>query len=300
MNETKKVPLWRDLVALGKPGITLMCLIEAAGGMALASINGKAVATFDYTIGLIALIGTVLSVVCANTLNMVIEREGDRDMVRTKDRPLPSGRMKAVVALSFGIAAGVGSLVLLFGWVNAITGWIAVFAIVSYAGIYTPMKRKSWWSLIVGAFPGAVPPLMGWTAATGEMGAPGVVLFLILFIWQLPHFIAISFYRRHDYVAAGIFVLPEVRGDDHAKMQSLVYALLLFPVSLLLVPLGVAGFVYFTVASALGAWFFIFSVQGFEPQAGNKWARSFFLASLVYLPALTAALVIDVAMRRWL
>jgi protoheme IX farnesyltransferase len=227
---------------------------------------------------------------------MVLERDGDRYMRRTKDRPLPSGRMTVRTALVFGAATGLLSTWVLAVHVNLLTAALGLFALFSYVLVYTPLKRRTSTSVTVGAVPGAVPPLMGWTAATASFGAPGVALFAILFVWQLPHFIAISLYRARDYEAAGIKTVPGVRGNETARVHSLLWSLVLVPTSLTLVALGVAGTLYLAVAGALRAWFFILSVRGFEPDSGNRWARRFFLASLVYLPVLTAALVIDVVL----
>ncbi len=283
-----------DFVELCKPGILGMCVFTAVGGMGVATTMGAVPTPFPWATALWGLLGTTLSVSGANTLNQYIEREGDKLMNRTKDRPLPTGRMNPTVALVFGIVLAVLSEVILFAYVNPLTAWLSAFALVSYVLIYTPMKRRSTQALIVGAVPGAMPPLLGWTIVTNEIGVAGVVLFLILLIWQLPHFLAISIYRRIDYEAAGIKVVPNVRGVESAKNQSLVYSLLLFTVSMILVPLGVAGFTYFVAIAVLGAWFFVLSMRGFEPGADNKWARQFFFASLVYLPVLTVALVIDI------
>ena len=296
MNEPARPPsVLSDFVALSKPGITVMCLIMAAGGFGLAfAHNGTpfdGAAAFRFVA---MLVGTALSVASANTLNMVIEREGDRHMRRTRDRPLPSGRMTVRTAIVFGVVTGLLSTWILTAFVNPLTAALGLFALFSYVLVYTPLKRRTPTSLTVGVVFGAVPPLMGWTAATGSFGAPGIALFAILFVWQLPHFIAISLYRARDYEAAGIKTVPGVRGGDAARLHSLLWSLVLVPTSLALVVLGVAGTLYLAVAGALGAWFFVLSLRGFEPDSGNKWARQFFLASLVYLPALTVALVIDV------
>lgn len=285
----------RDLVALGKPGITTMCLVTAAGaaGLAMAS-DHIATPGFDRITLLWTLLGTTLTVASANSLNMVIEREGDRHMNRTRTRPLPAGRMSPVTAMAFAAITGAAGIAALALYVNTLTAVLGAIAHLSYVAVYTPLKRRTPQALGIGAIPGAMPPLMGWTAATGSIGPAGIVLFLILLIWQLPHFLAIAIYRGRDYTRAGIKTVPEVRGVEVAKLQALLYTLVLLPVSLLLVPLGVADVIYFLVASILGAWFFILSVRGFEPGAGNRWARRLFFASLIYLPVLTVGLLIDV------
>jgi len=227
---------------------------------------------------------------------MYIERDVDRLMARTANRPLPTRRMAPRVALWFGLVLGMLSLTVLFFAVNTVTTVIAGVAIVLYVLVYTPMKRTSPLALIVGAVPGAAPPLMGWTAYTGTIDLPGLVLFGILLVWQLPHFLAIAIYRKEDYQRAGVKAVPIIRGDRVAKAQALAWTTALVPISLLLVPLDVAGWFYGAVASILGVWFFIWSLRGLSKDAGVPWARKFFFASLVYLPVLVLGLVIDVAL----
>ena len=279
----------RDLVALTKPRITLMVILTTGGGIWLApeSMSWSAI--------VLTLLATAMVVGSANTLNCWVERESDGRMARTKNRPLPAGRLDARLALGLGLALGALSVPILTLVANPLTGLLAAIALVTYVMIYTPMKQKSPAALIVGAVPGALPPLMGWTAATGELAAPGVVLFGILFLWQMPHFLAISIFRRQEYERAGIKVLPAARGTPAAKRHAVIWAGALVPVSLLLVPLGIAGGLYLAVAGALGAGFFVWSLAGLRAEAGNRWARQLFLASLVYLPLLFAALAVDVA-----
>lgn len=283
--------LARDLVALTKPRITLMVLITAAGGLWLApgAMAPLAIAA--------TLIGTALVVSSANALNCWMERDVDRHMARTKQRPLPAGRIEPRTALVFGLVLGAISVPLLTLAVNPVTGLLAAIALVSYVWVYTPMKQVSPAALLVGSIPGAMPPLMGWTAATGSLEAPGIVLFGILFLWQLPHFLAIAMFRQNEYTKAGIKVMPAVRGVARTKLHAAMYAGALVPVSLLLVPLGIAGTPYLVVAGIGGALFAALCVSGLRAEAGNRWARAVFLASLAYLPLLFAALAIDVAAR---
>lgn len=281
--------LVRDLVALTKPRITLMVVLTTAGGLALAPVDVTG------TTMLLTLLATAMVVGSANTLNCWLERDVDKHMARTKRRPLPAGRLDPKWALGLGLALGAISVPVLSVVANPLTGLLGAIALVSYVWVYTPMKQRSPAALVVGAIPGAMPPLMGWTAATGELGAPGIVLFGILFLWQMPHFIAISLFRQNEYTKAGIKVMPAVRGDAAAKRHAVIYAGALVPVSLMLVPLGIAGNGYLAAAAVLGAGFFVWSLMGLRREAGNRWARQLFLASLVYLPLLFAALAIDVA-----
>lgn len=277
----------RDVITLSKPGITIFNVLAAAGGWALAPD------TPGWGVFIAMLIGTCLSVAAANSLNMWMEREGDKDMERTKGRPLPAGRMTPATVLVIGITGAIGSAIWLAVFVNALAATIASVALILYAFVYTPMKRRHPQALGIGAIPGAAPPLVGWVAATNSIDAGGLILFAILFVWQLPHFLAIAIYRKSDYAAAGIKTVAVIRGDKTAKVQSLIYTALLLPVSLLLLPMDLAGWIYGLSASVLGVIFLVWSLRGFKPGAGVLWAKKFFFYSLVYLPALIAGLVLD-------
>jgi len=277
-----------DLVALTKPSITRMCLMMAGGGMALAP------GSVDWVTGISTFVGVGLAVGGANAFNMWWERNTDGLMSRTKRRPLPTGRLSAAAAFKFAAALSLASLVVLALGTNVLTAVLAGLAIFSYVAVYTPLKYKTPSALIIGAIPGAAPPLLGWTAITGSIDPPAIVLFAILLVWQLPHFIAIAIYRKQEYAQAGIKVVPLVRGDAIAKIQAVAWVLVLVPLTLLLAPVGGAGLFYFVSAALLGAAFLGWSFTGLDNDAGARWARNYFLASLVYLPALTLALVADV------
>ncbi|MET0592979.1 MAG: heme o synthase [Polyangiaceae bacterium] len=275
-----------DLIALAKPRITLLVLITTAGGYWLAPVKqGPLVAA-------LTIIGTILIVAGANALNMYIERDTDGRMERTKDRPLPSGRMAPRVALWFGVILSVAAIPILALGANPTTALLAVLANLSYVLAYTPMKRRSHWALWVGAVPGAMPPLLGWTAATGTIGMGGLVLFGILFLWQIPHFLAISIFRREEYARAGLIVATHVHGLRTVKHSIARYTFALLVVSLLLVPVGVEGFAYMALAGLLGAVFFGWSCWGLREQAGARWARSLFGISILYLVLLFCALTV--------
>lgn len=277
----------RDFVSLTKPRVTLLVLITTAGGMFLAPASPSVPLMLVMLAAMAAIVGS------ANALNCWLERDVDRFMKRTARRPLPSGRITARSALWFGLALGVVSVPVLTLLVNPLTGLLGATALVSYVAVYTPMKQRSPSALLVGAVPGALPPLMGWTAVTGSLDAPAIVLFGILFIWQLPHFIAIAIFRRDEYERAGMKVLPVARGMRVAKLHAVLWAGALVPVSLLLVPLGVAGTGYLVVAGALGLVFFAVSLAGLRRAARDRWARQLFFTSLVYLTVLFAALMVD-------
>ncbi len=280
----------RDLTALLKPSVTGMSVFMAAGGLWLASASTPDV---DILVILGALLGTAMAVGSANALNMVVEREGDGLMARTASRPLPDGRLTVGPALTFGIIVGVAGLLTLWWSTNALTMWLGAAALVSYVGVYTPLKRKTPLALLIGAVPGAAPPLMGWTAVTNSLDGPGLALFAVLLVWQLPHFLAISLFRMEDYARAGLRTVPVVRGERVAKLQALAWSTALLPCSLVLIPLGAAGWLYLVVALAAGVWFWSIAARGLAADAGVQWARRFFGASLVYLPVLVVGLAVD-------
>jgi protoheme IX farnesyltransferase len=277
----------RDYATLTKPSITRMCLLMTGGGLWLA----PGVATWTTILG--ALIGTALAVGSANALNMWWERDSDRLMVRTRTRPLAESRISARSALVFGIAVGVVGLALLEFTTNALTAALGFIALASYVLVYTPLKFHTPLALVIGAIPGAMPPLMGWTAVTNSLDAPGLVLFGILLLWQMPHFLAISLFRKHDYARAGIRIVPVVRGDEVARRQAVAWATGLVPVSLLLTPLGVTGTLYLVTALVAGLAFLGFALTGLRQTTTPSWAYRFFIASLIYLPLLTAGFVLD-------
>jgi protoheme IX farnesyltransferase len=275
-----------DVVALAKPRITFMVLCTTACGMWLApGPSGGAHAA-------LALVGVALVVAGANALNMYLERDVDALMARTRNRPLPAGRLTPEVALTFGLTSGAAAVLLLTFAVNPLTGFLAATSLVLYVLAYTPLKRRTTAALLIGAVPGAMPPLLGWTAATGSLDAPGIALFLVLFVWQLPHFIAISLFRADDYARAGLKVVPVERGVLGAKLRIALYSAMQLLVSLYLARLGVAGTAYTVAATALGAAMLGLALAGLSPRAGDRWARVYFAATLVYLPALLGALAL--------
>ncbi|HET7754888.1 MAG TPA: heme o synthase [Anaeromyxobacteraceae bacterium] len=274
-----------DLVALGKPRLSALVLSTAAGGMYLAP------GPRDTASAVALLLGTAAVVSAANALNNYVERDSDRLMRRTRNRPLPAGRLEPWVALAMGLGLPAIALPAIAWYTNNLTASLAALALTSYACVYTPMKRTSSLALFVGAVPGAIPPLMGWTAVTGSLDPGGLALFAILFVWQLPHFLAISLYLSDDYARGGLRVFALVHGARATQIASAVTSAVLVPTSLLLVPLGVAGPVYGGVALALGLGLFGWSLSGLGREAPTqRWARNFFLGTLAYLTLLFGAL----------
>jgi protoheme IX farnesyltransferase len=274
-----------DLVALVKPRIMIMALLTAAGALRLAT---GAVST-AHTIWMLA--GCALIVGAANTLNMWLERDSDCLMARTKNRPLPQHRLAASTAIIFGGILGALALPTLAacGLVPAALGLVALLL---YVGAYTPMKQRTHWATWVGAVPGAMPALIGWTAATGRIDLPGLAVFGVLFFWQIPHTHAIAIYRQREYDAAGLKTLPGTHGVAAARAAIATYLVVQVAVSLAPALLGVTGTAYLVTAITLGA---VVLVQGFRGlRTGDaKWARAVFLASIIYLPILFAVMVID-------
>lgn len=282
----------RDLVSLTKPRVTLLVVITALGGVVLAPERPSWLAVALFLAATSAIVGS------ANALNCWIERDSDRFMERTRDRPLPSGRLAPGLALAFGLFLGAVSVPALAIATNALTAALGAVALVSYVAIYTPLKRKSPVALYVGAIPGAIPPLMGASAATGAIDAAGLSLFAILFLWQVPHFLAIALYRESEYARAGLRALPVVSGARVARVHSFVAAVLFVAATLTPYVVGVAGDAYLALAIALGAWFLTLAARGLRKDADAAWARRFFFASLLHLALLVASLAIDVAIHR--
>lgn len=275
----------RDLVALVKPNIMLMALLTAAGGASLAP------GTIGAATSIWLLVGTALIVGAANTLNMWLERDIDCLMTRTKNRPLPTGRLTAQTALVFGGIQGALAIPTL-ATVNLLTAALGLLALVLYVGVYTPMKQRSHWGVWIGGVPGAMPALMGWTAATGRIELAGLAVFGVLFIWQVPHFHAIAMYRQREYHAAGLKTLPGTCGVEAARREIMMYLVVQVVISFTLVPLGVTGIPYLVAAAVLGAVVLVQAARGYR-DGGSKWARNVFLTSIIYLPVLFAVMVID-------
>ena len=273
----------RDLIELGKPRLSMLVLFTAATGLAAAPSVGSPWRAAVFVLA------TACLVVSANTLNCWIEREIDARMRRTRERPLPTGRLEPHVALASGSFLAFVSLTTLAVVTNPLTTILGVTALVSYAAVYTPLKRVTPWSVIVGAVPGALPPLMGWTAATGEFGLGGWYLFGVLFFWQLPHFVAISVYLREDFKRGGLRVMSVAFAPRIVRLYIFAFALLLAAWSLLPQFLGLAGTFYTVAAAILGSVFVFFAAAGLRRRAGDAEARKVFLWSLLYLPLLIVA-----------
>ncbi|HEX2254925.1 MAG TPA: heme o synthase [Thermoanaerobaculia bacterium] len=280
-----------DLVTLTKPRITVMVALTAAAGFVMASPAGV-----SFWLLLATLAGTGLVAAGASGLNQVVEHEHDACMIRTADRPLAAGRMHPDAGLAFSVAVAVAGVALLAATVNLLTACLGALTLAGYVFVYTPMKRVSSLSTVVGAFPGAVPPMMGWTAAAGTLEPGAWALFGILFLWQLPHFLAIAWLCRDDYARAGYPMISVSDGDgSRTARQAVLYAAALVPVSLLPVPLELAGGVYFAGALLLSTAYLAASF-GFLRRPDMATSRWLLLASVLYLPGVLAVMLLDRAL----
>jgi heme o synthase len=279
---------WRDFYELLKPRMNLLILGTTTVGFSIAART-----TADWTRLPNTLLGTALCAASAAILNQYLEREYDGLMPRTAHRPLPTGRIVPAHALVLGIVTGIlGGLYLLL-FVNWMTAMLGSATLLSYVLVYTPLKRVTTLNTIVGAIPGAVPPMMGWTAVTGSLAAPAWALFGILFVWQIPHFLAIATLYRDDYRLGGFKMLPV---DDPTLRatgrQILLYSAAILPVSLLPTMVGVSGEIYTISAVLLGVGFFAFCMSCATRRTRAE-ARKLFFASIIYLPVLLAVLMLD-------
>ncbi len=282
----KKVPgtYWE----LTKPRLTMLAAATALIGFWLASPL-----RLDFWKLLLLLLGTELVGSGANTLNQYLEKEADAKMRRTSGRPLPSGRMNPASALGFGVWLSVAGLWILTLGVNPLAGSLAALTLATYLFLYTPLKRRTPLCTLIGAIPGAIPPLIGWAAAKGSLGLEAWWLFAILFLWQLPHFLAIAWECQEDYAKAGFKMLPILDPDGRMTGRQIVlYCLALVPVSLLSTPLGFTGTFYFLGALVSGLAFLSCGLWTAWARSRQS-ARRLFLASVCYLPWLMATLTLD-------
>lgn len=295
-SETMVRARWLDFVELTKPRIAVMVLFTVAVGGLLAYR-----APLDLVQLVHGLIGVILVAAGASALNQWLERLTDAQMQRTENRPLPTGRLSPSEALVFGVAlsvVGLGYMFLLM--THALAGWVTAATLLCYVFVYTPLKRQTTLNTLVGAVPGALPPVIGWTALTGTLDSSAFVLFLIVFLWQIPHFLAIAWMYREDYSRAGLRMLPTVDQDGSATgRQMLLYCLALIPVSLWPVMTGSASLMYGFGALGLGV-FFLRSVWGFLAAPTLGQARKVLHASLVYLPCVLGLLLMERWVRVWL
>lgn len=285
-----------DLLSLTKPRLSSLVELTMLGGMWIAPASRS---PSQLAVALLSTAGIIGS---ANALNCYLERDVDRLMRRTQSRPLPAGRMDPAVAFRFGIFLAAISIPALGMVTNLLTAMLGLSALALYVLVYTPLKARTWKAMFVGAVPGALPTLMGWTAVTGSIALPGLVLFAILFLWQIPHFLAIALFCKEEYAAANLKSLPLEKGDAVARGYVVFYCAVLIPVTLALYPLKVAGPIYFATALVLGAAFLGTALHGYWRELGPDWARKLFRVSLFHMAGLFVALWLDGGARasRWI
>jgi protoheme IX farnesyltransferase len=277
-----------DLVALTKPRLSIVVLSTTLGGFFMgvprtAAVSGAKLAA--------VVVGTALVVGGANALNMYLERDSDRFMQRTANRPLPAGRMAPGVALAFGLALTFVALLVLAIGAGPIAALLAAIANTSYVLLYTPMKARSWWAVWAGAVPGAIPPLLGWAAATGQVDLAGLSLFGLMFFWQIPHFHAIALFRSDEYARAGLKVLPLEQGERVTRRHIAFWGCVLLAATLAPWALGLSGFGYLVAALGLGIPFAVLGLAGLRAEVPASWPRRYFGLSIPYLIGLFAALL---------
>ena len=277
-----------DFVALAKPELTLLSVLTAVGGGYLGVQEGGSLIVLLWIF-----LGTLAVGASAGALNMAIECEFDARMKRTELRPIPAGRLRRSEAIAFGIFCGLFGVTVLLVFTNWIAGLLAILTLVTYLFLYTPLKRLTPFATIVGAVPGALPPVIGWAAVRGEIGLPGWSLFAILFFWQIPHFLSLAWLYRADYVRAKFRLLTALDPEGTAtRRQILIHAFVLLPASILPTYLGILGRVYFAGAFLLSLSFLTVAVMSVRPLTGHS-ARRLFLASLVYPMLLLLLMVAD-------
>ena len=279
---------FRDYITLTKPRLNSLAILTTLAGFYLGSAG-----PLNWGLLVLSLLGTTAVAAGCGTLNQWFEAEADLQMKRTRKRPLPAGRVKREHAFWFGVVLSTAGVLILYFFVNVLTAFLGLAALVSYVVFYTPLKRITSLCTVVGAVPGAIPPMMGWAAAQGRIGPEGWTLFAILFLWQMPHFLAIGWMYRDDYARAGFPMLSVVdpKGGSTGLM-SMLYALALLPVSLLPAYFHMTGAVYFWTALVLSLAFLFYS--GLLAWHKNLYyARGLFWFSITYLPVLFLTMVLD-------
>ena len=277
-----------DYVALTKPRIIMLLLVTALGGMFLAAEGAP-----DIGLVLLVLGGGTLAAGGANALNHYLDRDIDEKMERTRNRPVAGGRIQPGQALAFGIGLNAMAFVLLSAYVNPLSAMLTLSATLFYVFVYTRgLKRTTPQNIVIGGAAGAIPPMVGWTAVTGQLELPALYLFAIIFFWTPPHFWALSLLLKDDYARAGVPMLPVVAGVDETKKSILLYAFLVVAMTLMFSATRSVGWVYLAASLGLGA-AFIYYAWRLMRQPGIGAARPLYLYSLLYLALLFLAIMVD-------
>ena len=277
-----------DYVALAKPRLNALVVASTAAGYLMAGGD-----TSDVVGVLCTILGTGLVAGGASAFNQVLERDTDALMRRTRLRPLPDGRVPSAEATIFAAALSTLGLAILAIGANPLSAAVALVTLASYAVVYTPLKRRTTFATVIGAIPGALPPVIGWAAGRGDLSAGAWVLFGIVFLWQLPHFLAIAWMYREDYARAGLQMLPVVEPDGRSTArQAVAYAAALVPVAMAPTLVGLSGPLYFAGAFVLSAGLMALAVL-FGVDRSAHTARRLFYGSIVYLPVLWILMIAD-------
>ena len=275
-----------DFVALAKPRLNMLVVASSLAGYVMGGGDTTSVVRL-----LCTLVGTGLVAGGASAYNQVIERRADSLMRRTRQRPLPDGRLLPRESLIFATALSIAGLLVLAAGANMLSAIVALGTLLTYAAVYTPLKLRTSFATVIGAIPGALPPVIGWAAARGEVSQGGWVLFGILFLWQLPHFLAIAWIYREDYARAGFLMLPVIEPDGRSTgRQAVLYCAALLPFSLAPTLIGMTGTAYFAGALAISLLFLALTIR-FAWTRAIPDARRLFFGSIIYLPILWALMI---------
>ncbi len=277
----------RISLGLAKPGVTAWNVLMTAGGLGLATVASST----ETWLGTVA--GTTLVVAAANGLNMVLERHSDALMTRTAARPLVTGSISPTGATTVALLQAAVGLALLTWLANPLTALLGLLALVLYVAVYTPMKARSALAAVPGAIAGALPPLMGWTAATGRIELPGIALFVLLLAWQLPHVMAIALLRQDEYAKAGLRVPSMALGPERTRFWIFVTASATVSASLFLGVLGLVGELYLGFAAAAAGAMMVVALMGLERDVAPRWPRWMLRLTVIYLPLITLGIFLD-------
>ena len=279
---------WRDYYELGKPRVVMLIMFTAIAGMFLAAPSWPPANALIF-----GTLGIALAASAAAAINHVLDRRFDEQMARTRNRPLPTGHVTERQALSYALVLAVVSMVLLWGCVNALTAVLTFCSLIGYAIVYTVwLKHATPQNIVIGGAAGAAPPVLGWTAVTGQVDAHALLLFLIIFTWTPPHFWALAIARREDYAKTGVPMMPVAYSSEFTKLHILLYTILLVIVTLLPYLTGMSGLIYLAAAAILGG-FFLYRALQLKVQSDIRLPMRTFSFSITYLALLFAALLVD-------
>jgi protoheme IX farnesyltransferase len=280
--------VFADLLEITKPKVVLLLVFTAMVGMVL-SVPG--IVPLQETF--FGLLGIGLAAASAAAINHVVDQHADAQMKRTQDRPIPQGNLTSAQCLLFAATIGIVAMVILVAFVNTLTAILTFLSLIGYACVYTMyLKRATPQNIVIGGVAGAMPPVLGWAAITGEVTAESLLLFLIIFIWTPPHFWALAIHRRDDYAKVNIPMLPVTHGNQYTRQQILLYTILLLLITIVPYLIHMSGLIYLAGSVALGVWFLVHAVRIQSPSNAKQPIRMF-VVSIQYLMGIFAALLID-------